>query len=216
MANIADKSLDSLHISSDLESYEAARSGFFVFNVAPDQLKNLYNVNFNRDSSQEASITNNGLYDGTLASEYLRLNVVKAALPKFTVEAHEYRRGNNVVRYAGVPTFEGGNFVVDDVVGLETKSLLYSWLYLAYDPRTRKGGRMKDYKKKATLSEYTQDYQLIRTWTLYGVFITGIDEDDFDKENDAPRKLSISISYDYAEMSTKDATVATKFNNKQQ
>jgi hypothetical protein len=74
-----------------------------------------------------------------------------------------------------------------------------SWLYLAYNPNTRLGGRMKDYKKTCTLYEYTQDYELIRTWTLYGCFLTKITDNEFDREaSDGKRKLSAEISYDRA------------------
>ena len=88
--------------------------------------------------------------------------------------------------------------IADDVVGLDTKSLLMSWLYLAYNPNTRMGGRMKDYKKTATLCEYTQDYELIRTWTIEGIFVTGITEGEFDRENDGKRKLSATFVFDRA------------------
>ena len=195
-----DQSLDTIHISANLENYESARTGFFTFQVAPSELENLYNINYNRDSGGEATKENGNLYDAKLASDYLRLNVTKADVPTFELAVLDYRRGNNVVHYAGVPTYEGGSFTVSDIVGLDTKSLLYSWLYLAYDPKTRKGGRMKDYKKTATLTEYTQDFEKIRTWTLHGVFITKISEDAFDKESDGARSLSVSISYDWAEM----------------
>ena len=83
---------------------------------------------------------------------------------------------------------------------METKNILYAWQYLAYNPNTRKGGRMKDYKKTCTLMEYTQDYELIRTWSLEGCFVTGIDEGDFDRESDGKRQLTVAISYDRAIM----------------
>jgi hypothetical protein len=60
---------------------------------------------------------------------------------------------------------------------------------------------MRDYKKTCTLIEYTQDYEQVRTWTLEGCFITKIDEEDFDRENDGKRQLTVSISFDRAMMS---------------
>ena len=200
--------LDAKHISDNLENYEAARSGFFSFQVAPTELDNLYSVDWNRDGKEAATEANEGLYNKDKASEYLRLNVVKASVPSFELTTHDYRRGNNIVHYAGVPTYSSGSITVDDIVGLDTKALLYSWLYLAYDPRTKKGGRMKEYKKTATLTEYTQDFERVRSWTLHGVFITKIDEADFDRENDGPRQLTVNISYDWAEMETDDVSAA--------
>lgn len=203
---MADQSLNTLHISENLAAYEAARNSFFVFYVDPTQLTNLYSPDFDPDSG-EAKVEDGTLFDGQMASDAIRLNVVKSSVPNFTIEPLEYRRGNDVVKFAGVPTFSAGSITVDDVVGLRTKDMLYAWQYLAYNPITRKGGRMKDYKKTCTLIEYTQDYEQIRYWTLYGCFITSIDEDGFDRENDGKRQLTVSISYDRAIMSIDGKTV---------
>ena len=59
---------------------------------------------------------------------------------------------------------------------------------------------MADYKKPATLCEYTQDYELIRTWTLEGVFITKVSDDEFNREQDGKRQLKVEFSYDRAIM----------------
>lgn len=197
---MADQSLNTMHISENLAAYEAARNSFFVFYVDPSQLTNLYSPDFDPDSG-EANVEDGTRFDGQMASDALRLNVLKSSVPNFTIETHEYRRGNDVVKFAGVPTFKDGSITVDDVVGLRTKDMLYAWQYLAYNPITRKGGRMKDYKKTCTLIEYTQDYEQIRYWTLYGCFVTGIDEGDFDRENDGKRQMTVAISYDRAIMS---------------
>ena len=140
------------------------------------------------------------LYDGHKASEALRLNVTKASVPNFTVKTEEYRRGNDVVNFAGVPEFTDGSIVVDDVVGMDTKSILMAWQALAYNVYTRKGGRMKDYKKTCTLVEYTQDFEQIRSWTLYGCWINKISEGEFDKENDGKRQITAELQYDRAIM----------------
>lgn len=196
---MTDQSLNTWHISENLAAYEAARNSFFVFHVNPTELTNLYSPDFDPDSG-EASEKDGTLFNGDMASEALRLNVVKSSVPNFTIAPMEYRRGNDVVKFAGVPTYKDGSLTIDDVVGQRTKDLLYSWQYLAYNPITRKGGRMRDYKKTCTLIEYTQDYEQIRYWTLYGCFITGIDEGDFDRENDGKRQLTVAISYDRATM----------------
>jgi hypothetical protein len=203
---MADQSLNTLHISENLAAYEAARNSFFVFYVDPTQLTNLYSPDFDPDSG-EAKVEDGTRFDGQMASDALRLNVVKSSVPNFTIDTHEYRRGNDVVKFAGVPTFKDGSITVDDVVGLRTKDMLYAWQYLAYNPITRKGGRMKDYKKTCTLIEYTQDYEQIRYWTLYGCFVTGIDEGEFDRENDGKRQMTVAISYDRAIMSIDEKSV---------
>lgn len=188
-----DESLNTTHISTNLRNYEAARSGFFTLVV--DDLTNLLKPNFKGDAREatDADRIQN-------AQTVLKLNVVAATVPQFSVGTEEFRRGNDTVKFATVPTWEGGSLTVDDIVGLDTKSLLISWLYLAYNPHTRKGGRMADYKKTATLCEYTQDYELIRTWTLEGVFITKVTDDEFNREQDGKRQLKVEFSYDRAIM----------------
>ena len=187
----------SASISENLSSYEAARSGFFILVV--DGLDDLLKPNY-RGEAESAEDSDKI----KKAQETLKLSVTKCPVPHFEIATNEYRRGNDVVKFAGVPTWNGGTITVADYVGLDTKSLLMSWLYKAYNPHTRKGGRMKDYKKTATLCEYTQDYELIRTWTIEGMFITKITEDDFDKENDGPRKLNVEFVFDRATVDLPD------------
>lgn len=187
----------SASISENLSSYEAARSGFFILVV--DGLDDLLKPDY-RGEAENAEDSDKI----KKAQETLKLSVTKCPVPHFEIATNEYRRGNDVVKFAGVPTWNGGTITVADYVGLDTKSLLMSWLYKAYNPHTRKGGRMKDYKKTATLCEYTQDYELIRTWTIEGMFITKITEDDFDKENDGPRKLNVEFVFDRATVDLPD------------
>lgn len=186
-------SLSAQHISSNLANYEAARTGFFSLIV--DDIDNIVNAAFSGDPS-----TATDKDKIARAQEILKLNVVGAPVPHFKVNTLSYKRGNDTVNFAGTPEFSGGTITVDDVVGLDTKSILMAWQALTYNVYTRKGGRMKDYKKNCTLIEYTQDFEQIRSWTLYGCFITEITEDDFNKESDNKRQIKASIIYDRAEM----------------
>ncbi len=193
MANNYDPSLTAQHISTNLANYEAARSGFFTFIV--DDIDGIIKASYKGD--REKAGENDRIPH---AQEYLKLNVTQASVPHFSLGVLEYRRGNEQVKFAGVPTFDAGTIAVDDVVGLDTKSILMAWHSLAYDVHTRKGGRMKDYKKTCTLCEYTQDYELIRSWTLYGCWISDLSESEFNKESDDKRSISATIQYDRAEM----------------
>jgi hypothetical protein len=198
-------SLNTTHISSNYANYEAARNSFFTLVV--NNLSNLLNINYKEDPA-DADPDEDYLTQAT-AEQSLMLNVTKCPVPHFGVGVEEYRRGNDVVRFATVPTWEGGTIEVDDVVGLDTKSILTSWLYLAYNPHTRMGGRMADYKKSAVLCEYTQDYELIRKWKIEGIFVTKISEGEFDRENDGKRKLSVEFTFDRAVMELPKAANAT-------
>lgn len=187
-------SLSAQHISTNLANYEAARTGFFSL-IVDDSIDNIISAAFSgdaRDATANDKIAR--------AQETLKLNVIKAPVPHFSVDVLQYKRGNDTVKFAGVPTFDSGDITVDDVVGMDTKSILMAWQALAYNVHTRKGGRMKDYKKTCTLIEYTQDFEQVRSWTLHGCWISKISEGEFDKENDGKRQISATIEYDRAEM----------------
>jgi hypothetical protein len=186
-------SLSAQHISTNLTNYEAARSGFFSLIVS--DIDNIINAAYSGDPSDAADSDKIAK-----AQETLKLNVIKAPVPHFGLEVLKYKRGNDTVTFAGTPDFEAGSITVDDVVGMDTKSILMAWQALAYNVHTRKGGRMKDYKKTCTLVEYTQDFEQIRSWTLYGCWINKISEGEFDKENDGKRQITAELQYDRAIM----------------
>ena len=188
-----DNALGAMHIATDYASYEAARSAFFVLTIPKGQFANL-----RKPTDKALDDASAKLLVEDKAAEVFRLNVTKTSVPQFSVGVEQYRRGNDVVKFATVPEWESGTLEVDDVVGVNTKDILISWLYLAYNPHTRMGGRMKDYKKKATLQEYTQDYELIREWEIEGIFISKVTDSEFDRENDAKRKISCEFQYDRA------------------
>lgn len=187
-------SLSAQHISTNLANYESARTGFFSLIV--DDIDNIVRASYSGDHSAAADSDKIAR-----AQEVLKLNVVKAPVPHFTLGVNKFKRGNDTVTFAGTPEYREGSIVVDDVVGMDTKSILMAWQSLAYNVYTRKGGRMKDYKKNCTLIEYTQDFEQVRSWTLYGCWINAISEGDFDKENDGKRQITATIQYDRAEMS---------------
>ena len=186
-----DKSLTAEHISNNLANYEAARNAFFVLVV--HDLDNLLKPNYSGENPEETDYL-------TDAGETLRLNVVKSTIPHFSVGTEQYRRGNEVVNFATVPTWDSGSITVDDVVGLRTKDILVAWLYKAYNPHTRKGGKMSEYKKSAQLIEYTQDYEQIRVWNIQGMFITKLTDNEFDRENDGKRQIGVEFVFDRATM----------------
>lgn len=186
--------LSAVHISNNLGSYEAARSGFFSL-IVDERLNDVIRASYTGDHAEapeSEKIAN--------VQEILKLNVTNAPVPHFQLTKLSYKRGNDTVNFAGVPEFQDGEITVDDVVGLDTKSILMAWQGLAYNVHTRKGGRMKDYKYDCTLCEYTQDFELVRSWKLYGCWISNISEDAFNKEQDGKRAIRATIVYDRAVM----------------
>ena len=176
--------IGSYHLASNPSVYQPALSNNFEFIVT--DIDNLRRA-----------------YEGTLipnAQEVLRFSVDTVSVPHFTQEPITIRRGNSVIKFAGVPTFESGRLVVNDYIGADTKSVLMAWQSLSYDVKNEKVGSAVNYKKDCYLIEYTPDYRQIRQWILYGCWVSGIEEGDFNQSSGDKRTLTATIQYDKAMM----------------
>ena len=137
------------------------------------------------------------------AQEVLRLSMISTFLPHFQQNPIEIKRGNNTLRYAGVPNFNsGGTIRVNDFIGAGTKAILEAWQALSYNVYTEKVGLASDYKKDCYVIEYTPDYQVVRQWRLHGCWISNIQEDDYNNEDNAKHNITATIEYDRAEIDT--------------
>ena len=189
MANIND-GLSAYHLSTGTHrAYQPAKKNFFEFIV--EDLDNLLKPGVEVDLAEDSDYITNG-------QEVIRLTVNKAPVPHFELNDIEIRKGNSIVHYAGTPTFSDGTLEVDDMIGAQSKAVLEAWQNLAYNVVTDKGGRAIDYKKNATLIEYTSDHVKVRSWKLIGCWIKNISEDDYDKTNDDLVRIQGTIRYDRA------------------
>ena len=189
MANIND-GLSAYHLSTGTHrAYQPAKKNFFEFIV--EDLDKLLKPGVEVDLAEDSDYITNG-------QEVIRLTVNKAPVPHFELNDIEIRKGNSIVHYAGTPTFSDGTLEVDDMIGAQSKAVLEAWQNLAYNVVTDKGGRAIDYKKNATLIEYTSDHVKVRSWKLIGCWIKNISEDDYDKTNDDLVRVQGTIRYDRA------------------
>lgn len=136
------------------------------------------------------------------AQEMLRLSVTKAFVPHFTQEVVNIKRGNSTLKYAGVPSFPEGSIDFNDYIGADIKSILKAWQNLSYNVRTEKVGSLDvtNYKKDCYLIEYTPDYRKVRTWRLYGCWISSLNEGEYTSDSGDKHQISCTIQYDRAEI----------------
>ena len=136
------------------------------------------------------------------AQEMLRLAVTKAAIPHFKQETVAIKRGNSTLKYAGVPSFEAGSFTFNDFIGADIKSILKAWQNLSYNVKTEKVGSLDvtNYKKNCYLIEYTPDFRKVRTWILYGCWISSLSEEPYTSDNGEKHSIECTIEYDRAEI----------------
>lgn len=191
---MADNKIGAYHLSDNPTLYEPARSNTFEFVVTG--LGQLLRAGYSADQSNA--------YLGTNAEELLRISVVSSTVPTFSQEPITIRRGNSVMKAAGIPSFKDGSLVINDYIGADGKSILMAWQNLSYNVKTEKVGRMKDYKKDCYLLEYAPDYQLVRTWVLKGCWISDLQMPDFNQEDGGKRQITATIQYDAAFMEVPD------------
>lgn len=159
-------------------------------------------LNFVDFNGNPINLSANGLtWSSEQAQEILRLAVVQCNIPHYSIEPIVERRGNTVQKFAGLPTFNNGQITVRDWIGANTKDILQAWQKLAVNMDTGKTGLMSDYKFTGHLLEYTPDRQLIRTWKLYGVWVSSIEEEPYNHENEGgARAITATLEYDHAEI----------------
>ena len=181
------------HLAANTNLYEIQRTNNFEFIVT------------DIDGITRAGMMG-GEVNGTIANaqEIIRLSVVSSTIPHFSQNAIEVKRGNNTMKFAGVPTFDAGTLKLNDYIGAATKEVLMAWQNLSYNVVTEKVGLASDYKKDCYLVEYTPDYQKVRQWKLHGCWISKLGESEFNHEQNEKKQIDVTIEYDRAEIDTSD------------
>ena len=186
----AQESIGTYYLAENPQFYEPQRGNTFKFYVSG--LEGILGTMFNSST------------DGTDEGNVLSLAVKASSVPQFTIDPISITRGNNQMHFAGKAKFDSGSLVVHDYIGANTKEILLAWQRLAYNVETEKVGLAKDYKKDAYLLEYTPDFQLVRTWRLFGCWVSKVGEGNYDHESADARTMDVTIYYDKAYIDTSD------------
>ena len=173
------------YLANNPQLYEIQRTNNFAFYTTG--LKDLISGLVVNDPTAEMD-----------ADGVIELAVSKSSVPHFSQSAIQVKRGNNTIKFAGVPEFKSGSLQVNDYIGSGIKDVLMAWQQKSYDVNTEKVGLAKDYKIDANLIEYTPDYQVVRTWKLIGCWISEISEDDYNHDSNDKHTISVTIEYDKA------------------
>jgi len=181
-----------LHMSANKELYEVQRSNNFAFVIPTGGL-----------TAFKKSNSDTRIPVRTFA-EAIRLSVNEATIPHFSQNVIEVKRGNGILKYAGNPSFSSGQIVCTDFIGLQTVETLLAWQHASYDIDTEKVGIQSDYKIDCQLIEYSPDYQVVRTWTLYGCWISELSEGSLSADNNDARRITATIQYDRAKLDLSD------------
>lgn len=196
---------------TDLRKYQPAKGNFFTLQIlgVGDLVKASYDYSKNPTEDDYIGGTNRE----ALNTEAFMITCTKATTPKCTIAKNEIRRGNEVIKHAGVPTWEDITVECIDYVDLPIKDILYALKAQGYYTGAKAGGRafdnelsdgtkVKGYKHEYILTQYTADREFVCQYKIYGGWIPEINEQDYDVENDDIRRLSFTLTYDYAEYSS--------------
>lgn len=183
-------SVGSYHFSANKSVYEIQRGNNFEFVI-------------------DAALNNVSAYGAETktfpnAQEYIRLSVSSTSVPHYEQSVIEVRRGNTAVKYAGPMSWPSGTLQCYDFIGAETLDILMAWQAQSGNPLYQTVGQQAEYKKNATLMEYTPDYsEVVRVWQLDGCWISGISEQEFSQDSgNSTRIINCTIQYDRAYVSS--------------
>ncbi len=178
----------SFHLAANPTMYEPVRTNNFRFLAKFDNIQLL-------KVGENAADRNSYIRDG---QEILDFSVASFDVPHFTQTPIEVRRGNSRVLYAGVPNWNTGTLVVNDLVGADGKSVLLAWQSLSYSVIDDTISTADKYKINATVMEYTADNKLVRYWDLLGCWVSGLSETGWTNESGEKKQLQATIAYDRA------------------
>lgn len=194
--NTAGEKLGTYYLTDNPKHYEIQRSNNFLFYIE--------GLNQNIGHADGFDIKTANAYAYSNAEDVIKISVNKASVPHFTQSVIQVKRGNNTMKFAGVPEFSSGSIELNDYIGAGTKEVLYAWQQRAYNVHTEKVGLVTDYKRDAYLLEYTPDYQLVRTWKLFGCWISSLSEGEFSHDSADKHTISATIEYDKAWLDVSD------------
>jgi len=132
-----------------------------------------------------------------LGKNNIDLFVMKAFLPKVSINVIDLRRGNDSLKFAGAATWQGGTLEILDTTDNETFQAIYNWFKQVYD--SKKGGvigKASEYKKTGYITEYIADGQEGRRWNLSGLWISDFDFGTLNAESADFKRVSLKIEID--------------------
>lgn len=181
------EAVGSYHLANNPDIYEPQRKNTFEVVVS-----GLSNLPYAGAPGQDGVITSSA------SDDLLRLCVKTVKLPHFKQTPITVRRGNSVMKAAGLPDFESGSLTVRDFVGSDVIGILMAWQNKSYNVMTQKVGLMSEYKKDAVLIEYSPNYKKVRSWQLKGCWVSALSEGEFSQEDGGMNEISVTLEYDYA------------------
>lgn len=155
---------------------------------------------FATDSNWEVQRTNHFeliITELTVPAEIIRMACESVKIPSINVETTELRHGNEIVKVATNPSFDGGSIVMKDAIGADLEMAIWNWFSLVLDIENDSVmGLVVDYKKTTRLIQYSPNNSVSRTWKCSGVFPTSFDAGDLSYASPDKKLITCNLSVD--------------------
>lgn len=119
-------------------------------------------------------------------------------LPSSENEVLTLKYGNSFIKLPGSASFSEGELTIYDSISLDTEKQVSDWRKTVYDPQTETIGNAANYKKNATITQYTPDGNIQRQWQLIGVWPSAFKPGDLASDGSDLKTMAITLQYDRA------------------
>jgi len=130
-----------------------------------------------------------------------------ATKPSFDISKEEYTLINHKFKYPGILTWKDVTIkIIDYKADNGSSSNIHKLYKFIEDSRysfTSPDGISKDKLiRNYVIEQLDADGNIIEKWTLVNAFVTGIDNGELSYETETLSEITITVSYDTAELST--------------
>jgi len=146
----------------------------------------------------ELQRTNNYLVEIAGLPEEVSFLVTGIPLPQSENEVIVIRMGNSQIKLPGAGSFSNSEMTLLDSVSLDTEKTIADWRNEVWHSKTHKIGQAINFKKDATITEFTPDGEVGRIWKLEGVWPSAFRPGELSAENSDVKKISVTLEYDCA------------------
>jgi hypothetical protein len=130
-------------------------------------------------------------------AEIIRMAAESVKIPSINVETTELRHGNEIVKVATNPSFDGGSLVMKDAIGADLEMAIWEWFTRVLDIENDSVmGLVVNYKMTTRLIQYSPNNSVARTWKCLGVFPTSFDAGDLTYAQPDKKLITANMSVD--------------------
>ncbi len=133
---------------------------------------------------------------GLLNSEAVTLAVENANIPDTSLTPIELAHGNTKTKVAGQVAVVQQTLLVKDFILLDIENIIYRWHNEVYNYETGQIGWAEFYKKNGQLYLFSPDGEVMRSWSLQGLWPSSITWGDFTYEGGDKRQITLTLEVD--------------------